>query len=334
MRTVGKQNYLDSPWTILYVLGICLICWIVGYLTSLGYPIYEEKGDTPLWDLLCRLLPNKLFTYIIGFVLMVGGAFLLHRANYALVLIREKTFLPFLLYILFLSTNPNFFPLKSTSIGVFCLILAIYQLFTFYHNPEATGKAFKSTFIIGLGSLLWVHIVWFVPLFWLGMYRFRSLTYKTFAASLLGVLTVYWFVLGWSVWKEDFTLFTAAASSLSALSLLRFEITEWVEWISVICMTILALVASFNIITHEHEDNLRTRQFLSFLIIFALWAFVLFFLNEYSSEEFLHVTCIPASIIIAHFFSARRNKYTFWLFIFTIVLFPILLFIQLGWNFL
>lgn len=67
----------------------------------------------------------------------VRRAFLLHRANYVLVLIREKTMLPFLFYVLFISTNPDFFPLKSTSVGVFCLILAIYQLFTTYHDPEA-----------------------------------------------------------------------------------------------------------------------------------------------------------------------------------------------------
>ena len=55
---------------------------------------------------------------------MAGGAFLVHRVNYALMLIREKTLLPFLFYALLTSTNPDFFPLKSTSVGVFCLILA------------------------------------------------------------------------------------------------------------------------------------------------------------------------------------------------------------------
>ena len=69
------------------------------------------------------------------FLLMAGGAFLVHRVNYALMLIREKTLLPFLFYALLTSTNPDFFPLKSTSVGVFCLILALYQLFTSYHDP-------------------------------------------------------------------------------------------------------------------------------------------------------------------------------------------------------
>ena len=88
------------------VLLACIACWVVSYLYSVGYPVYGEVSATPLWNTICQTLPGKEFTYIIGITLMFGGAFLLHRANYVLVLIREKTMLPFLFYVLFISTNP------------------------------------------------------------------------------------------------------------------------------------------------------------------------------------------------------------------------------------
>ena len=74
--------------------------------------------------------------------------------------------------------------------GVFCLILALYQLFTAYHDPDAVVKAYNAALLIGVGSLLWVYILGFLPLFWLGMYNFRSLTWRTLLASLFGVGTV------------------------------------------------------------------------------------------------------------------------------------------------
>ena len=46
----------------------------------------------------------------------------------------------------------DFLPLKSTSVGVFCLILAIYQLFTSYHDPGAKSKAYNASLLIGIGS--------------------------------------------------------------------------------------------------------------------------------------------------------------------------------------
>ena len=182
----SRRFDFSAPPTFVPVLLACIACWVVSYLYSVGYPVYGEVSATPLWNTICQTLPGKEFTYIIGMALMFGGAFLLHRANYVLVLIREKTMLPFLFYVLFISTNPDFFPLKSTSVGVFCLILAIYQLFTTYHDPEAREKAYSAALLIGIGSLLWVHLLWFLPLFWLGMYNFRSLTSRTFIASLLG----------------------------------------------------------------------------------------------------------------------------------------------------
>ena len=329
----GRRYTIATPMTHLYMLCACIFCWIVGYVDSVGYPVYGEVTAPPLWNALCLVLPGKLFTYLIGFLLMAGGAFLVHRVNYALMLIREKTLLPFLFYALLTSTNPDFFPLKSTSVGVFCLILALYPLFTSYHDPDATDKAYNASLIISIGSLLWIHILWFLPLFWLGMYNFRTLNIRTFVASLFGILTVYWFVFGWCVWEWDFTAFTIPFTSLFKIRFLAVLGTGIIDWIQIVLVAGLTIIASLNIVTHEYEDNLRTRQFLSFLIVMAIWSFGLFLIYEQSSEEFLEMACVPASILIAHFFTVNRGKYIFWLFHFSVVMFIALLMIRI-WNFL
>ena len=92
----GRRYTIATPMTHLYMLCACIFCWIVGYVDSVGYPVYGEVTAPPLWNALCLVLPGKLFTYLIGFLLMAGGAFLVHRVNYALMLIREKTLLSLL----------------------------------------------------------------------------------------------------------------------------------------------------------------------------------------------------------------------------------------------
>ena len=310
----SRRHTISGPATFACTLMACVACWIVSYLNSVGYPVYGEVTAPPLWNAICQVLPGKAFTYAIGMLLMFGGAFLLHRVNYVLVLIREKTLLPFLFYVLFISTNPDFLPLKSTSVGVFCLILAIYQLFTSYHDPGAKSKAYNASLLIGIGSLLWVHILWFIPLFWIGMYNFRSLSIRTFLASLLGVGTVYWFLLGWCIWFRDFTPFTIPFATLFKIRILAAAGIGLLDWVGIIAIAILTAVSAINIITHEYEDVLRTRQFLSFLICMSVWAFALYFLYEQASEEFLETACIPSAILIAHFFTVMRGKIVFWTF--------------------
>jgi len=327
----SRKLNLSTPQNIIPVLLVCAVCWMVSYSHSVGYPVYGEVSATPLWNSFCKILPGKEVTYIIGILLMAGGAFLLHRANYILALIREKTFLPFTFYILFISTNPDFFPLKSTTLGVFCLILAMYELFISYHEERAVSKAYNAALLIGIGSLLWVHLLWFMPLFWIGMYNFRSLSPRTLAASIVGVGTVYWFLLGWCVWQNDYTVFTIPFASLLKMRLLNLDNFTIVNWISILLIAFLTVTASVNIITHDYDDNLRSRQFLSFLILMAIWAFSLYFIYEQNSEEFLETACVPASILIAHFFTVGRKRILQWMFYAIVLIMVALLFYRI-WN--
>ncbi len=328
-----RRYTLVNPATLACTFVACMACWVISYMQSVGYPVYGEVTAPPLWNAVCRLLPGKTITYAIGLLLMVGGAALLHRANYALMLIREKTVLPFLFYILFTSTNPDFFPLKATSVGVFCLILAIYQLFTSYHDPEARTNAYNSGLLIATGSLLWVHLLWFLPLFWIGMYNFRTLNIRTLLASLCGIGTVYWFVLGWCIWQGNYTAFTLPFTTLFKVRFLTAGTMGVAQGAGVAGIGVLTLLAAINILTHEYEDTLRTRQYLSFLIAMAAWIFVLYFQYEQESEEFMETACVPAAILVAHFFTVVRSRMVTWLFYFSILFF-ISLFIIRIWNFL
>ncbi len=327
----GKQYNVDTLFTYAGLLTVSLFYWVIGYIYSIGYPVYSEVSATPLWDTVCNYLPNKTITYLIGILLMTGGAFLIFRANYILVIIREKTFLPPLLYILLISTNPSFFPFKSTSLGIFCLILAIYQLFVAYHDDKSVGKAYNSALFIGIGSLLWIHILWFLPLFWLGMFNFKSLSIRTFLASLLGIITVYWFLLAWCVLRQDFSAFTIPFASLTKIGFFESVGPKLIDWIIIIYIGLFVLIASINIFTHEHEENIRTRQYLYFLIIFFVVSFSLFFVYEQSSDEFFCISCIPASILISHFFTVKKGKKKYIFFYTATFIFVLLTFVRL-WN--
>ena len=164
------------------------------------------------------------------------------------------------------------------------------------------------------------------------MYNFRTLNIRTFLASLLGVGTVYWFLFAWCVWFRDFTPFTIPFAGLFKIRFLMATGIGLLDWIGIAAVALLTAVSAINIITHEYEDVLRTRQFLSFLIVLSIWAFGLYFLYEQASEEFLETACVPASILIAHFFTVMRGRIVFWTFYATIVLYFILLFLRI-WNF-
>ncbi len=317
---------------LLPVLLICICCWSCGYYFSIGYPIYPEASASPLWNALCKVLPSKELCYLIGLLLMCGGAFLLHNANYALALVRERTLLPMLLYLLFISTNNDLLPFTSTSLGSFCLVLAIYQLMSAYHDPKATRNMFNAAALIAIGSLLWIHILWFIPVLWIGMYNFRCLSIQTFLSSLIGIITVYWILLGISVWFDTPELIDIPFGELGNIHFLDVKEVNMSSWIGIATLVTLTVLSALNIVAHGNEDLLRTRQYLSFLTLLAIFSFALYFLYEQNSEEFLQTTIIPAALLIGHFFAVRRGRWICYLFYFVLALYCSL-FILRTWNF-
>lgn len=315
--------------TLLATLTVCILCWLAGYGEGTGFPLVPALGRTPLWNYICRSIPSKETAYLGGFFLTLGAAFLLHRIHYISGLIREKTVFPFLFFMLFISTNPDLLSLNPALPGIFCLILGTYRLFQSYHEEKSLKNSFDWAFLIGIGSLFWVQILWFTPLFWFGMYQMRSLGIRSFLSSVFGMLAVYWLALGWCVWQNDYSVFTQPFGSF-----FQFHPVEkdWKLLAGTAYAALLTLVASLNILTHEHADNLRTREYLSFLIVFAIAAFLLYF--AYDLEEFLFVTAIPSSILVSHFFTVTWNRWTGGLFYCTILIFICILFIRLWWNYL
>lgn len=310
--------------------GLALICWGAGYGAGIGFPVCPDAYDVPLWRAFCAWVPSRTAAYGIGLLLLFGTAFLVQRMNVVLGLIREKTALPFLFYVLLISTDPVFFPLKPALAASLCLIFGVYELFLSYHNPVTQREAFNWAFLIGVASLWWIPVVWFVPLFWFGMYRMRAWNARTFGASLVGFLTVYWFVLGASVWTRDFSWFTGSFPLLARFDFWQMPGSVW-HWITLAYSALVVLAAVIHIFTQEYSDSLRTRENLSFLVVFYLWSFLLYFLYEDASEEFLMISCLPASILMAHFFAVKGNKWFRWLFYFTVAGFVTVFWIAL-WN--
>jgi hypothetical protein len=102
-------------------------------------------------------------------------------------------------FYVFLSTACLF--LHSFQYAVFvplAFLIAISQLFSSYESPHPAESIFHAFFFIGLGSLLFPQLLYFVPLFYLGMINFRSLSLKSFFAGLIGLCVPYWLFFGYA----------------------------------------------------------------------------------------------------------------------------------------
>lgn len=126
---------------------------LLGFLLKVAVVIH-------LYGKLSARIFKQESTYLIG-LLLTTGAFLLHRANYALGLIREKDTPPLTILYTFISTNHGFFPLKSIHwvfLPYSCRLRTVYFLPQSNrgerHLTQPSSQAWESPQFISCGTCL------------------------------------------------------------------------------------------------------------------------------------------------------------------------------------
>ena len=71
-----------------------------------------------------------------------------------------------------------------------CFIAFYLSLFKAYQNPRATGWVYYAFFAIGMASVVFIQILYFVPIMWILMiFNILAFGSRSFVASLLGLIT-------------------------------------------------------------------------------------------------------------------------------------------------
>ncbi|MDR1223185.1 MAG: hypothetical protein LBL07_09985 [Tannerella sp.] len=318
-RSTDKRLKSLSDWpSMLLTFTVCLLCWVLCYVCSTGSPPEESPETMPLWALAGKLLNRRLGACLAGLFVTALAAYVMQRISDMEMLIRERTRLPFLLFLLLVSTNAGLLPVREVSVVLICLVFAVYELFHSYQCPELTGKFFNIGILVGVAGLLMPQAIWFIPLFWTGMFRFRTLTVRNFMASLTGMLILYWFLLAWCVWKHDYSMFSMLYDRLADFRFPSAELFRFYQAGSAVLLSVLA-AAFFYVRIDAFNNSVRVRQMLAFLSNMAAWSFGLIVLYGRDPDPFLAVIYLPSSVLIAHLLENSRRIFRFVLYYFMLL---------------
>lgn len=124
------------------------------------------------------------------------------------------------------------------------------------------GKYIPRFLFIGLGSLLFPQLLYFVPLFYLGMISFRSLSLKSFFAGLTGLCVPYWLFFGYAFYYDKMNLFYHPLQELIHFQPISYGTLGMDRIISCGIITLISLVSSVHYFHVSYLDKVRTRIFL------------------------------------------------------------------------
>ncbi len=274
--------------------------------------------------ILMRLLSGQAWDdHVLWIVLgiQIGIALILLQVNHSFTIIRTKTMLPAVLYLLFTTTCPSFYADYNGSIVAFCILLCLLFLMDSYQNPDSQKNALNISLILTITSLLWVPLLFFFPLIWYGFYRFRCLNFKTFFSSLIGILIVYFFIFSWSIYKNEWSIFFEHLPHKEDFLVIQ-PLAINIQDISVFAVLfILFIFSGYRIYGSGFSEKIRTSTFLHYLYLISICIFILLLLQSEWKFTWALILYIPLSFVLSHYFTLSTKKITSWLLLFTFAFF-------------
>lgn len=247
-------------------------------------------------------------------------AYLLTELNTTFTLIRTRTTLHVSCYISLLTLCLFLHPLHTDTFVPLLFLLAIFQLFGGYEAPQAPVHAFHCFFFIGLGSFLFPQLVCFVPLFYIGMNTFRSLSFRSFFAGIIGLTTPYWFLFGYALYADRMETFCRPLQELIAFAPIRYGILDAEQLVFGGIIVLLSAVSSIHYLNTSYLDKVRTRLFLLFLVGVEVWNCLLGVLQPQHFNVLMQIQILICSILTAHLFALSRSRFTGIFFMVTFVI--------------
>jgi hypothetical protein len=278
--------------SLLYFLGIRL--WVIGY-----------PGNPDLW---------------ITAGIQVLTAILISFLNHDFRIIREKSFLPFVFYFLFVSIDPSFFLAWKESLYVLSLLLCFYFLFQSYEEVFPRKQALKIGILLSVGMLFHPSFYPLVFLFLFGLYRFKSLNLKTFLAAFCGSLSVYIFLFCWCLYRNEPALFLDYFPDWTVFlpEPIEFHLKDLFVFIFSL---ILLILSGINIYLAGISEKIKNRVILSFLFLFSLFLFILIPIEFQWVIEWQGFLNLSLTLLLSHYFMKRINRAKTILLIFSILFF-------------
>ncbi len=188
------------------------------------------------------------------------------------------------------------------------LLCSLHNLYRTYQQYQPVGYVFQSFLCLGLGSLFHSSLLVYIPLWYMGMLFFRSLTRRTFFAGLVGGVLPYWFLFAYAYWQGNLSLFTAPFKEFFPVSLFHYGNWQPEQILSLGYILFLSIAGSLHCIIHNYEDKIKTRSLLVHFIAMQVWTALCLFIQPQQIAILFPILIMGCSIPSGHLFALNRTK--------------------------
>lgn len=235
------------------------------------------------------------------------SVYLMAELNNQNLLIRIFSRMVSCVYIVLICTASFLFPSVSSAVMQLCTVSSLFLLFHTYQDKESAGYTYYAFLCIGLASCVDARVLYYLPAFWILMAWFIfSLSWRTFMASLLGLITPYWFILPWALYHQELDVWIAHFAKLFDISAITLMNVSQLHFLGL--LVLLALLGGIHFILTSYHDKIRVRQLYYSFIMLTVYSTLLVVLQPKCYDLVSGIMIISVSPLFAHFIALTHTR--------------------------
>lgn len=252
-------------------------------------------------------ITRPLFAVIVGFIMLLGEAFLLNFLLQQHQILTRKNWLPALLTVVFGSCTPGLlWPLPEQFAGLL-ILAALYLLLGTYRQDKSSGVIFNSGALLGLASLFYFPASLFFFLFFIVVIMLRPFVWREWLMLLIGFLLPFIYCGFWFFWNDQLDISTQVYLIDPILDRNFFLKLDSSDYFLTAVTLLLIVVSTGRLLSSSLTSALKTKKgigVMTWLMFFSL--VVLLPAPNFASGSFRFVIYPLAFLASNYFLGALR----------------------------
>ncbi len=274
------QSRWALPITIIYGLVVCLTVELMGY------------GQ---W---------------MTFALLLVATLMMAELNNGYSLIRIYSRMVSCSFMVMITMSLTLFESVTVAVVMVAFIAFLLLIFRAYQNPGAVGWVFYAFVALGISSIVFSKSLLFVPVLWVIMaVNVLCFSPRTLIASLLGIITPYWFVAAWLIYQGNISyLGTHFLSALQFGTPFQFTILNIHQLLTFAFVLVLAVIGAVHFFLYSYQDRIRIRLMYETFVVLDACAVIFAILQPQYFDEMLGMSIVTTATLIGHFLALTHSR--------------------------
>ena len=310
----------NSPINYFFYLIIGILFWLGSFLVPFSYQFFEGENKSILYYPIDKITSGIPFLQVfLSLVLVLFVAFLIQQINSRYSLIKIRTKIPAVIYIIITGGFTSMHTLHPVFFAAIFTILGINSLLTIFNNTEPQLEIFNAGLFIALGTLFYFNLIVLLPAFLIAISILRrERNWREFLVLLIGFVIPILFALSYAFFTDQLNEAFLNFQKNIITPVNHFK-SNYVLQGFLALLIFLTLLGSIKIMQQYDSRKVSSRKYYQVFFVIFLFSMFSFAFIPATSQEMLVIAVLPVTFLISNLFISIESG--FW----TELLFTLLL---------